>query len=374
MSSSTFQPYGLVKSAVEEALYHRAHIANVHTGIADPKEHETSALMEVILYSNIFTTRDSFIVNSQQPPASGSEKRCDIVIRYLEQGTSKIRVLCFAECKRSRTSHKFSLKALEKQASEYCRSCLENEEDMEFVYAATMAGAHIRLWTHRRHEDRLVPFWGNDIAGEWSEYKDVGNDQSGRDLEYWFGQMKQFPPTPHAGQSSHSYGTPSTVPLGYQASPPGQLPGPSYQDPASSYQASTTSGLSYEASASSYRASPSGPQVPIVGYHASPSLPAAQPVEASEHDQPMSENIDDNGDDQIKEEVETQQAAKSSGGYQIVRVRVVRNTFSKDDIIFKDSRGKSRPTIRDDWDKITYNGEIAWKYHKYVCFDDVLDH
>ena len=86
--------------------------------------------MEVILYSHIFTTNEHFLVNSQQPPAPGSEKRCDIVIRYLEHGTERIRVLCFAECKRARTSQMFTLKALEKQAMEYCRLCLVSEDDM----------------------------------------------------------------------------------------------------------------------------------------------------------------------------------------------------------------------------------------------------
>jgi hypothetical protein len=146
MSSLAFRPYGLIRSLIEEALYHRAHIANVYTGIANPKEHETSALIEVILYSNVFTIRDNFIVNSQLPPVPKSKKKCDIVVRYLENGTQKIRVLCFIECKRTRTSQTFSLKALEKQAKEYCRLCLESEGDIQFVYAATMAGAHIRLW------------------------------------------------------------------------------------------------------------------------------------------------------------------------------------------------------------------------------------
>jgi hypothetical protein len=158
MSSLAFRPHGLIKNSVEEALYRRAHIANIYTGIADPKEHETSALMEVILYSNIFTTSENFMVNSQQPPAPQSNKRCDIVIRYLEQGTQKIRVLCFGECKRTRTTQKFSLSALEKQTNEYCRLCLDSEEDMMFVYAATMAGAHVRLWTSFRDQAELVPF------------------------------------------------------------------------------------------------------------------------------------------------------------------------------------------------------------------------
>jgi hypothetical protein len=96
------------------------------------------------------------MVNSQHTTAPQSDRKCDIVIRYLEQGTQKIRVLCFAECKRTRTSQTFSLKALEKQANEYCRLCLDSEDDMRFVYAATMAGAHIRLWTCFRDQSNLV--------------------------------------------------------------------------------------------------------------------------------------------------------------------------------------------------------------------------
>jgi hypothetical protein len=104
MSSSTFRPHRLIKSPIEEALYYRAHIANVYSGLADPKEHETSALIEVILYSHVFTIYDNFIVNSQQPPTTDSEKKCNIIVRYLEQGTQKIRVLYFAEYKQARTS------------------------------------------------------------------------------------------------------------------------------------------------------------------------------------------------------------------------------------------------------------------------------
>jgi hypothetical protein len=45
-------------------LYNRAHIANVFTGIANSKEHKIVALMEVILYQNIFNNKN-FIVTSK---------------------------------------------------------------------------------------------------------------------------------------------------------------------------------------------------------------------------------------------------------------------------------------------------------------------
>jgi hypothetical protein len=137
-STTAFRPPGLIKTPIEQALYHRAHIANVYTGIADPKEYETVALMTALLYSNIFTTRENFVVSPEQPPPPTSDRRCDIVIRYLESGSENIRALCFAECKRASTSRPFSLKALEDQASEYYKLYL-NYEGMPFVYAATRA-------------------------------------------------------------------------------------------------------------------------------------------------------------------------------------------------------------------------------------------
>lgn len=59
--------------------------------------------------------------------------------------------------------------------------------------------------------------------------------------------------------------------------------------------------------------------------------------------------------------------------YLTVKVRVKRHTFSPDEFIFKDKRGKSRSTQREDWGKIMYNEEPAWKYRKYICFEDIFD-
>ncbi|PVH70803.1 hypothetical protein DL98DRAFT_597522 [Cadophora sp. DSE1049] len=389
MSSLAFQPHGLIKNPVEEALYHRAHIANVYTGIADPREHETSALMEVVLYSNIFTTRENFMVNSQQPPASQSDKRCDIVIRYLEQGTQKIRILCFVECKRTRTNQPFSLKALEKQATEYCMLCLESEEDMEFVYAVTMAGAHVRLWTCRRDQTEMVPFWGPNSIGDWSQYKDVGDDIAGQEIEYWFGQMKQLPPTPHAGQSSHTYGTASTIAPNYQApASTYQAPASTYQAPASTYQAPAST---YQAPASTYQAPASTYQAPAstyrtsdyqAGSYNSPTfLSASQPGESvatGRNNQPSGDEFgdseEDNEDDQMEELEDNQQATMSTAetDYYIVKVTRKAHRLSKDEFIFKDKKGRSRTTKQDDWRRTTHNGRTAWKHHKYICFDDVF--
>ena len=53
------------------------------------------ALMENILYKNI-SLDENFTVNSQQPPVPNSKRRCDLAVRYLEQGGDIIKTLCFA--------------------------------------------------------------------------------------------------------------------------------------------------------------------------------------------------------------------------------------------------------------------------------------
>jgi hypothetical protein len=53
-SITAFKPHGLIKTPVQEQLYFRAHIANIYAGIADPKEHETVALVEVLYNKAIF--------------------------------------------------------------------------------------------------------------------------------------------------------------------------------------------------------------------------------------------------------------------------------------------------------------------------------
>jgi len=192
-STAPFRPHGLIKTPMQQQFYNKAHLANVFTGIADPKEHATVALMEVILYGNIFT-EDYFAVTSEQPPNPDSSKRCDLVVNYLEEGSDKIRTFCFAECKRAKKSQPFSLKALEEQATDYCKAYVDYE-DAPFVYAATMAGAHVRLWKYMQGDDSLTPFWGHNDEGDWQQYKDIGIDEDGRLVEDSFNNMKGWTPT-----------------------------------------------------------------------------------------------------------------------------------------------------------------------------------
>jgi hypothetical protein len=235
LSMAAFRPHGLIRTPIQQQLYFKAHIANIYAGISDPKEPETVALMEVILSQNIFT-EPYFVVNSQYPPNPTSARRCDLVVRYLETGDVNIKTLIFAECKRTRTTQAFSLEALEDQAADYCKLYLDYENEIEspivFVHAITAAGANVRFWKCSAGSGGWRPLWGANHRGDWSQYKDVGDDAAGLLLGAWFRRMKQTAPSLHAGQSLETYGTlhqagqPShTSASGFQVAPSGYQTG-----------------------------------------------------------------------------------------------------------------------------------------------------
>ncbi len=108
-------------------------------------------------------------------------------------------------------------------------------------------------------------------------------------------------------------------------------------------------------------------------------LPASQPGESVATGQYVRNEGDDSEedieDDRTEEEVDRQQATTStteSNHYVVVKVTRTAHTFSKDEFIFKDRKGRSRTTTRDSWRRTTYNGQVAWKHHNYICFDDIL--
>lgn len=214
MSYSTgFQSYGLIKSLAQQVLYRRAHLANVTTGMADPKEHHTTALMSQILSRNIFT-EEHFTVLAEQPPSPASGKRVDIVVSYVTSDGEDLRILCICECKRTKTTQEWSLAALEKQALDYGCICLK-DTGVAFIYTATMAGRRMRLWKCEDGGDRYLftPFWGTNTTGDWNEYIDVGGHHGDvGQITTAFNYMKGVPPTARYGQTHESYGTQDLAP------------------------------------------------------------------------------------------------------------------------------------------------------------------
>jgi len=392
-SVAAFQPYGLIRTPIQQQLYFKAHIANIYAGISNPKETETVALMEVILNKNIFT-EPHFIVNSQQPPTPTSDRRCDLVVRYLESGYANIRTFLFAECKRTSTSQAFSLKALEQQAKDYCQLHLEYETDSTFVYAATMAGAHVRLWTYELGQDPWAPLWGSNHPGDWGQYKDIGSDSDGLELERHFARIKRTPQNLYAGQDLGAYGTPypTNTPsasgfqagtIGYQATKPIYQPSAPSGALAGQYMYSVPASqpvLGAQTGQSAPSGAPAGQYMYSVP--ASQTVPGAQtgqsadePLGEDEEDQDDEESHDGEegeetrGDSQMGGVADTKQTTSSAKPKYLVNVSKKPHMTRKDEYIFKDAKGKTRITEKKDWKKTVLMGQTAWKYHHYYTHD-----
>jgi hypothetical protein len=385
--ASNFIPYGLIRTPIQHHLYVRAHIANVFTGIADPKESQTVALMQVLLYKNIFY-EDNFIVNSEQPPSTASGHRCDLVVRYLETGTDSVKALCFAECKRSRTNQPFALKLLEDQAKDYCRRYLRQQQTSTFVYAATMAGAHVRLW--KCTADEMIPFWGTATSSNWRHYKDVGVDADAAEISRVFEHMKQFPPTPHSTQTSHTYGSMSQPVQTLGSSGPsrgGALPLQVAQGRSSSsatgqqlYRAepsashggpSASSDPQYESGGSEEDREPDVVTLPLRGgqpvrfaesrtmgqqpYH---SGPAASYGEPSNPPDDLNPQMDEEEEDVAQPSYGAQTSTRK---FREVTVTVVTHLLQKKEYAFT-YNGKRRVTQSTEWRKSKVNGRTAWLY------------
>jgi hypothetical protein len=146
-------PHGLIQTIAQQGLYFKAHIANIHVGISNPKESVTTSLTECLLRS-IFT-EGNFAISSQQPPTPTSRRQCDIEVKYTGNGIDFITVLII-ECKRASASQPSSLRAMEEQVKDYYQLNRMNT-NLPIIYAATMTGVHIRLWTYDLDEDVLEP-------------------------------------------------------------------------------------------------------------------------------------------------------------------------------------------------------------------------
>ena len=121
-----FQKHGLIRTPLQQVLYFEAHWANISTGIANPKEDKTIALIEAIFNQNVFSG-PTFSSASQYPPAPNSRNKIDDAILYLDSGTASIMCLNLSESKRASSRSGYSLASLERQALDYCTEYLQSK-------------------------------------------------------------------------------------------------------------------------------------------------------------------------------------------------------------------------------------------------------
>ncbi|TGO44886.1 hypothetical protein BCON_0450g00050 [Botryotinia convoluta] len=167
-----FRPHGLITNPTAEDLYKRAHIGTQGILEANPKEIETCALMAFLMNRNFTMLDDRYSVAAEWYPDPVHGEQADIVVRYCQSGDKTQQILMIGECKKTTRTSAYSLKGLEWQAFRYCQMYFQSDEGRgkEEVYAATMAGAHMRFW--RSTKDRTFD-WKQKVpgsfGGHWSD-------------------------------------------------------------------------------------------------------------------------------------------------------------------------------------------------------------
>lgn len=62
-----FDSHGLIRTPAQQSLYHKAHIANITTGIANPEGNETMALILDVRILNILNSWEFRIAPENHP-------------------------------------------------------------------------------------------------------------------------------------------------------------------------------------------------------------------------------------------------------------------------------------------------------------------
>lgn len=197
MEAFTQLPRGLINSPALLSLYNDAHIDSLSPE-CDPREYQTVHLLEAIFNKVLFQNHKTVFVNSQVPPHSQSDLKCDLAVKYVTEQSSKPKLLCFVECKRAKKTERYDLKKVERQAREYCDEFFSDRSNLsvQFIYVCTAVGAHMRLWKCSRGdlEGSLDPLWGAAIGASWKDYKDVGKNADGILIQSAFIDMLKFAP------------------------------------------------------------------------------------------------------------------------------------------------------------------------------------
>ncbi|OGM45093.1 hypothetical protein ABOM_006651 [Aspergillus bombycis] len=172
-----------------------------------PKENTSVHVLQNVLNKVIFAgdeRYDTVFVNSQCPPHPGSDMRADLAIKYVTD-SGLLHIACFIEATGGHRSEDYAISGVEDQVLDYCEKYFDNNSNTsDFIFAATLVGVHIRLWTVHKHERKLKAVWGDSGPGAISDYKDLGDTAAAELIKKTFRDMLETAPEPWIHRSSAS--------------------------------------------------------------------------------------------------------------------------------------------------------------------------
>jgi hypothetical protein len=361
----------------------RGILRKLYEDASGPTECHPSAFWQVFLQM-AFPFSEGYIVVCEFPPARGSRRRVDTVVRYYDADYNTLTSFKYTESKRDGGS----AQEVEAQARDAAKTAISADR-LTGVYAMTTIGTKFRVWYMDSQTERLTALQGRQVFGERSEYVDADSHQAS---ELWEvirlvktshpsrvpeGLEEQGGPVgyeasdvePHQGQDAllgqsadegHGYEA-----SGYAASGQHDGPGQSYD---AEYDYETTGhvatgqhagpGQSYDAGYD-YGATGSAAPDHVMSDHTagagSTHWSLGTPVQGGEAEQTSTwqhgADLEDDEDDEVEDHGMPEQW---------VQVKKISHTMRPDEYEFKDKKGRRRRTKRSDWAR---EGRETWVFY-----------
>lgn len=216
-----WKPEGLIRTRELWVAYNAARdrysrLKNGTEVAKTPLEFETTAFWEDLYHKVLLR---GYSNNSQQPPTDTSDRRCDIVTRYFDEGSQR-RTLLFTEAKRaSEAAANGGFKKMEEQVSGYCQEYLRAENSQPSVFACTVVGPYIRCFIATKDE-KLEGLWRTHPTMLNGSYLDPLQEHDAELIKLAFDRITKTPP-------SCTTLPPDSASVIYKSSPPGRVSHPS---------------------------------------------------------------------------------------------------------------------------------------------------
>ncbi|KAF5020170.1 hypothetical protein F66182_7810 [Fusarium sp. NRRL 66182] len=264
-------------------------------------EYQSAAFWTVVL-NRAFYELDVYSVTPESSP-DGTLRRVDLVVKKYDPANNSLSALLWIECKRPGGS----VQEVEDQALDAAKRCIQRD-GLLWIWAMTTIGVSFRMWYIGAGGLKLVPMHGLAVEADKSQYVDA--DSPGASV---FLQAIQC------------------IKLGVPLR-----------------------------------------QAPVVPSQSLDLLNTAQGEQDMQADYTQAGAIPFQVQSQYGHEVA--EAGPSSGydddegvgsGDQCIEVKVQKapHTFSHDEYIFRDNRGKRRSTKKEDWESGMYRGEMVWFFN-----------
>ncbi|OAQ59783.1 hypothetical protein VFPFJ_11559 [Purpureocillium lilacinum] len=265
-------------------------------------EYKSSEFWQHYLRQEFSDTR-IYAVTCEVSP-DGSRRRIDAVVKRYDASHHTMSALLWMECKRPSGS----IRDVELQALDAAKRCIE-ADNLLFIYTMTTVGLSFRVWFYEADAVALTPFHGEATFADRTQYIDAASENAWV-LPQCLNMVKQEVPLRSAPTlPSQSLADLEDKNLDYTGSQ-------------KLYDQSNEYSGGFLPSSSTYQLPPECADAAIAG------------SAGQQSDQPVQ-----------------------------IKVRRETHMFHPDKYIFKDVKGKTRQTVRDEWTQIKHGGRKVWAYH-----------